>query len=301
MKTRITATSRPYWTGFIKLSMLTIGVKLFNAVTEGDKVRFHQIHQPSGERVRQQLIVPGIGAVERTDIVKGYEYEKGHYVTVDPEDLRCLRLETADAINIVEFVDELDPIWVEKPYYMMPDGGAAEEAYNVLAVALRDSGKIAIGQLVVGGREQIMALRGSDRGVFASQLRYADEVKNAADFYDDSLPTADPSSVDLMQRLIARSAGAEAFSPERYVDRYAVAVRDLIKARLEGTPLPNRPAAAPATNLMDALKASLADEATPAKPATKRAATGQRNMLLPIAGGASANAKPRTVNRKKAS
>ena len=118
------APARPYWTGFLKLSLVTIAVRLYTATTERDKVRFHQIHEPTGERVKQQLVVPGHGPVERDEIVKGYEYEKGHYVTVDPDDIKRLRLETTDTIDIVEFVDDIDPIYFDTPYYLVPDGSA---------------------------------------------------------------------------------------------------------------------------------------------------------------------------------
>src|SRR5947208_14756537 len=105
------APARLYCTVYLKLSLVTIAVRLYTATSERERVRFHQIHEPSGERVRQQLVVPGLGPVERDDIVKGFEYEKGHYVTVDPEDLKRLRLETTDTIDITEFVESVDPIY----------------------------------------------------------------------------------------------------------------------------------------------------------------------------------------------
>ena len=153
------APARPYWTGYLKLSLVTIGVRLYTATSERDRIRFNQIHGPSGERVRQQLVVPGLGPVERDDIVKGYEYEKGRYVTVDPEDLKRLRLETTDTIDIVEFVDAVEPIYFDSPYYLVPDGKVAEEGYRVIREALRDTGKIAIGQVVVGGQERSHSVR----------------------------------------------------------------------------------------------------------------------------------------------
>src|SRR5262249_19962496 len=143
----------------------------------------HQIHEPSGERVRQQLIVPGIGPVEREDIVKGYEYEKGRYVTVDPDDLKRLRLETTDTIDIVEFVDDIDPIYFDTPYYLVPDGGVAEEGYRVIREALRDSGKIAVGQLVINGQERVIAIRPLDTGLLGNSLRYQDEIRQPEDYF----------------------------------------------------------------------------------------------------------------------
>src|SRR5437764_452682 len=146
------AAARPYWTGFLKLSLVTIAVRLYTATTVKERIRFHMIHEPTGERVRQQLVVPGTGPVERDEVVKGHAYEKGHYGTVGPAGLKRLRLETTDAIDITEFVDDVDPIYFDAPYYLVPDGSVAEEGYRVIREALRDTGKIAIGQVVVGGQ-----------------------------------------------------------------------------------------------------------------------------------------------------
>src|SRR5437870_5553162 len=178
------APARPYWTGFLKLSLVTIAVRLYNAATERDKVRFHQIHEPSGERVRQQLVVPGIGPVEREDIVKGYEYEKGRYVTVDPDDVKRLRLETTDTIDITEFVEQIDPIYFDAPYYLVPDGSVAEEGYRVIREALAQSGKIAVGQVVINGHERIIAIRPLGAGLLGNALRYQDEIRKPEDFFD---------------------------------------------------------------------------------------------------------------------
>jgi len=177
------AAARPYWTGFLKLSLVTIAVRLYTAATERERIRFHQIHEPSGERVRQQLIVPGIGPVERDEIVKGFEYQKGHYVTVDPDDLKRLRLETTDTIDITEFVDNVDPIYFDSPYYLVPDGSVAEEGYRVIGEALRKTGKIAIGQVVIGGQERIVAMQPCDKGLLANSLRYEDEIRKPDEFF----------------------------------------------------------------------------------------------------------------------
>src|SRR5689334_15658033 len=141
------AAARPYWTGFLKLSLVTIAVRLYTATTEKERIRFHMIHEPSGERVRTQTVVPGIGPVDRDEIVKGYEYEKNRYVTVDPKDLEKLRLETTDTIDISEFVEDggVDPIFLDSPYYLVPDGSVAEAGYRVLREALRRTGKVALG------------------------------------------------------------------------------------------------------------------------------------------------------------
>src|ERR1700724_3708306 len=159
------AAARPYWTGLLKLSRGTLAVPLYPATTERERIRFHMIHDPTGERVRQQLVVPGTGPVERDEVVKGYEYQKGHYVTVEPDDLKRLRLATTDTIDITEFVDDVDPIYFDAPYYLVPDGSVAEEGYRVIREALREAGKIAVGQVVINGQERIIALRPLGNGL----------------------------------------------------------------------------------------------------------------------------------------
>ncbi len=197
--------ARPYWTGYLKLSLVTIAVRLYTATSERERVRFHQIHEPSGERVRQQLVVPGIGPVERDDIVKGFEYEKGHYVTVDPEDLKRLRLETTDTIDIVEFVDAVDPIYFDAPYYLVPDGNVAEEGYRVIREALRQSGKIAVGQVVVNGQERIIAIRPLGTGLLGNALRYQDEIRKPEDFFGAiAADGVDDDQLAIMDQIIAR-------------------------------------------------------------------------------------------------
>src|SRR6266699_5922207 len=199
------APARPYWTGYLKLSLVTIAVRLYTATTERERVRFHQIREPSGERVRQQLIVPGIGPVERDEIVKGYEYEKGRYVTVEPDDLKRLRLETTDTIDITEFVDDVDPIYFDAPYYLVPDGSVAEEGYRVIREALRESGKIAVGQVVINGQERIIAIRPLKTGLLANSLRYEDEIRKPEDFFGTIAADAvDEDQLAIMEQIIAR-------------------------------------------------------------------------------------------------
>src|SRR5579872_1097568 len=213
------AAARPYWTGFLKLSLVTIGVRLYTATTERDRIRFHQIHEPSGERVRQQLTVPGIGPVEREDIVKGYEYEKGRYVTVDPDDLKRLRLETTDTIDIIEFVDDIDPIYFDSPYYLVPDGSVAEEGYRVIREALRESGKIAVGQLVINGQERVVAIRPLGTGLFANSLRYQDEIRQSEDYFRSIAEGGvDEDQLAIMEQIIARKS--RDFDPSQFHDHY---------------------------------------------------------------------------------
>ena len=227
------AAARPYWTGYLKLSLVTIGVRLYTATTERERVRFHQIHEPSGERVRQQLVVPGIGPVERDDIVKGYEYEKGRYVTVDPDDVKRLRLETTDTIDITEFVEAIDPIYFDAPYYLVPDGSVAEEGYRVIREALNESGKIAVGQVVINGQERIIAIRPLGTGLLGNSLRYPDEIRKPEDYFRSiAADSADEDQLAIMDQIIQRKS--RKFEPDKFVDHYQTALRELIAQKLKG-------------------------------------------------------------------
>ncbi len=309
------AAARPYWTGFLKLSLVTVSVRLYTAVTERDRIRFHQIHEPSGERVRQQLVVPGIGPVERDDIVKGFEYQKGHYITVDPDDIKRLRLETTDTIDIVQFADTIDPIYFDTPYYLVPDGSVAEEGYGVIREALEATGKTAVGRVVINGQERVVAIRPLGTGLLGNSLRYKDEIRKPEDFFG-TIPAgeADEDQLAIMEQIITRKT--KAFDAGEFVDRYQTALRELIDEKLAGKVPAAEPERRPAQiiNLMDALKRSLAEEdaapavssrrsgrqaaeATAAEPAREKAAaasprsrkaepqSGQRNLLLPVEGG----------------
>jgi DNA end-binding protein Ku len=322
------APARPYWTGHLKLSLVTIAVRLYTATSERDRVRFHQIHEPSGERVRQQLVVPGIGPVERDEIVKGFEYKKGHYVTIDPEDLKALRLETTDTIDIVEFVDSVDPIYFDAPYYLVPDGSVAEAGYRVIREALAQTGKIAVGQVVINGQERIIAIRPLGTGLLGNALRYEDEIRKPGDFFGSiAADGVDEDELAMMDQIIARKT--RPFDPGKFVDHYQTALRELIDEKLAGKLPEKAPERRPAQviNLMDALKRSLADEVktretaarrtakqpaaaaeAPAQPASRGRKTAapsrQRSLLLPVEGGRgkgadAAKVEPPAAKRRK--
>jgi DNA end-binding protein Ku len=267
--------------------------------------------------------VPGTGPVERDEVVKGYEYEKGHYVTVEPDDLKRLRLETTDTIDITEFVDDVDPIYFDAPYYLVPDGSVAEEGYRVIREALREAGKIAIGQVVVGGQERIVAIRPLNSGLLANSLRYEDEIRKPDEFFNTiAADAADEDELAIMEQIIKRKT--RPFDPGKFVDHYQAAVRELIDKKLEGKLPDKAPERKPAQviNLMDALKRSLAQEEKSGGAAPRRAAgraepepakakpaargkkpavqSGQRNLLLPVEGGRSRAAPGRTAREAPA-
>lgn len=226
--------ARPYWTGAIRLSLVVLPVEIFSAVDPAGAVSFHQIHKPSGKRVRYQKIAEGEGPIENEDIAKGFEISKDRYVVIDPEDLKKLRLETAKSFSIVQFVDrnEIDAIYFDEPYFVVPDGDAGKEAFAVIREALRASRKVGLGQIVVSGRERIAALQPCGKGMILETLRYDDDLKKAHDFFGgikDIKPDSD--QLALAKQLIAQKSGP--FNPERFKDHYESAVRDLIKRKMK--------------------------------------------------------------------
>src|SRR5438105_4813314 len=220
------AAARSYWTGFLKLSLLTIAVRLHSATTEKERIRFHRIHEPSGERVRYQNVVPGIGPVDNSEIVKGYEYQRGRYVRVEPDDLKTLQLDTTDTIDIAEFVDadDLDPVYFDSPYYLLPDGSLAEDGYRVIRDALRDSGKAAIGQVVINTRERMVAIRPHGKGLLVNALRFPEEVRAADEFF--AAIADEPAAEDelaILEQVITRRT--RKFEPGKFVDHYQAALK----------------------------------------------------------------------------
>jgi len=278
--------ARPYWTGAIRLSLVVLPVEIFSAVDPAGDVHFHQIHKPSGKRVRYQKIVEGEGKVENEDIAKGYEFSKGHYVVIDPEDLKKLRLETAESFNIVRFVDrsEIDSIYFDKPYFVVPDGEAGREAFAVIRDALRATGKVGLGQVAVAGRERLAVLQPCGKGMMLETLRYEDDLKNARNFFSGIKDVkADSDQIDLAKKLIEQKTGP--FEPEKFKDHYESAVRDLIKRKMKGKKIeakePELRRSADVIDLAEALKRSLgkggAEKAPIRRPRAPRRAARRRH------------------------
>lgn len=224
--------ARPAWSGNIRLALVSVPVKIFPATHSGARISFHQVHEPSGKRVRYQKIVPGIGPIDTDEIVKGFELENDQYVLIDPEEIDDLKLEAKKTLDLVQFVSqgEIDPIWFERPYYVTPDGELAEEAYEVLRDALRRSGKLGLGQFIMRGREYIAALKPCGAGLLLETLRFDDEVRESAPYFasiDENRP--DKELLDLAEELIERKTAP--FAPERFEDQYTKALRELIEAK----------------------------------------------------------------------
>ena len=252
---------RAFWTGHLRLSLVNIPVRLYPATTSERSIAFHQIHEPSGKRIRYQKIAPGIGPVENEEIVKGYEYEKGKYVLVDPKEVDELKLESKQTIELVRFVDEgaIDARYFQTPYYLMPDGDLADEGYVLLRRALTETRKIGVGQFILRGHGNIVAIKPFETGLLLEVLRHADAIRPAATLFDE-IPEVkvDQEALDLAKELVTRKAGK--FEPEQFKDEFAAAVWELIQAKLEDRApeiVTEEPGGAKIINIMDALKKSV--------------------------------------------
>ena len=224
--------ARPYWKGQIRLALVSIPVEIYSATRSGATIAFNQIHEPSGKRIKYEKVVPGIGAVDPDDIVKGFQYSKGSYVLLDDEELEAVKLESKKVLELTQFVDssEIDPLYYERPYYVVPADDLAEEAFVVLREALRDSKKVALGQLTLRGREYIVSLKPCGRGILLETLRYADEVHKANSYFREIGDTKpDEDMLDLASMLIDKKTGK--FDASEFHNRYIDALRDLIKQK----------------------------------------------------------------------
>lgn len=275
--------TRAYWSGRLRLALVSIPVEVISAIKGSSRISFNQIHAPSGKRIRYEKVVPGLGPVDADDIVKGYEVEKGKYVLLTDEEINDVRLEAKKSIELVQFVDEdtIDPAFFEQPFFVLPkeEDEDAEEAYVVLREALKRTGKVALGQIVVRGRGSIVAIKPHGRGLMMETLRYADEVKKADTAFED-IPArnADAELVELAEDLIRKKSAA--FHPEKFKDTYTTALRELIEAKLEKRAPKEIEEAPPASNvidLMDALRRSVGREGGKESGKTQqRAPAGQR-------------------------
>ncbi|MGV1684356.1 non-homologous end joining protein Ku [Sphingopyxis sp. NJF-3] len=273
--------ARAYWKGQIRLALVSIPVEIYPATRSGASISFRQIHEPSGKPIRYEKIVPGIGAIDTDDIIKGYETSKGQYVLLEDEEIEAVRLESKRTLELVQFVDagDIDILYYAKPYYVVPADELAEEAYIVLREALRRSKKIGLGQLSVRGQEQLVGLRPCGKGLVLEVLRYADEVNKAANYFRDvGNAKPDPDLLDLAETLIDKKSGK--FDASDYHNHYVDALKRVIakKAKAKGKKVledVEEPAGidrgSNVIDLMAALKASVEGRKKPPAEARRKA------------------------------
>jgi DNA end-binding protein Ku len=252
---------RASWTGFLRLSLVTIPVRLYNAVTSTSRVSLNQLHKNCNLRLRQQMVCPEHGAVGKDEIVKGYQFEKDKYVVIDNADLQKIKLETTKTIELIQFVDanELDLVYLNTPYYVTPEGPVAEESFRIVREAMREANKVGIGQVVMLNREQVIALRVQENGFTLNTLHYAEEVRNAQTYFGEiKNGSVDKSQLSLARQLVNNLTLP--FDPGKFVDHYQNALLEIVKAKIEGSEpvLVQKAEHGKVINLMDALKQSLA-------------------------------------------
>lgn len=276
--------SRPIWKGQLRLSLVSIAVELYTATKANAKPSFRQIHEPSGKPIHYEKVVEGIGPVDKDEIMKGFEYEKGDYILLTDKEIDAVKLETRKTLELTQFVDsqEIDPLYFDKPYYMVPSDDLADDAFVVIRDALRQSNKIGLGQLALRGKEYLVAIKPAGKGLLLETLHYETELRNA-DPYFSGIPArkADPDLLDVATALIDKKTGK--FDAGVFKDHYQSALRDLIARKLKSKgkkvstkeePVENAPTKSNVVDLMSALKSSLeGGKKAAAKPAPRKKAS----------------------------
>jgi DNA end-binding protein Ku len=272
---------RALWKGQLRLSLVSIPIEIFSATKSGARVSFRQIHKPSGKRIRYEKSVPGIGPVKTDDIVKGYEVEDDEYILLDPDELDEIKLETKKTFELVQFVDacEISPLYFDKPYYITASDDLARDAYRVVRDALRDAGKVGLGQVTMRGKEYLAAVKPCGDGLLMETLHYEDELREADDIFtgieDEKV---DKDLLEVATSLIDRKSAP--FDAGAYHDKYAEAMQALLDAKINNKKTPRVRSGDDdgvggdnVVDLMSALKQSLkdADGNKKKKPTTKKA------------------------------
>ena len=265
---------RPTWQGHLKLSLVTCPVALYTATNPSGDVHFNLINPKTNNRIHMITTDPDTGPVERSELVKGYEVEKGRYVLLSEDEIKSVRLESTRTIDIERFVPvaDIDRIYWDHPYYLAPDGKMAQEAFGVIREAMERSGQIALGRIVLSTRERLLALEPRGKGILAYSLRTEDEIRNADDIFG-SISSAKPDAamIAIAEKIIDQQKGP--FDPSQFTDRYETALKALIAEKQKG----HRPVeAAPpeesnVVDLMAALRASLAGKDAGEAPAKTKA------------------------------
>jgi DNA end-binding protein Ku len=281
---------RANWKGFLRLSLVTCPVALYPATSDSEKVSFNQINRNTGHRIKYARVDADTGEeVAAEDIMKGFKVDTDTYVEVTKEELENVALESTRTIDIDEFVqrDEIDPRYIIRPYYLCPDGKVGHDAFAVIRETIREMNRVAIGRVVLTNREHIIALEALDKGLMGTLLRYPYEVRSEAEYFDDIQDVkVTKDMLDLAKHIVDQKAGR--FEPAKFEDQYEDALVELINSKRAGKPVAAkaRPRGENVVDLMDALRQSIGKATSPTKLAkkTRKAAAGQKEMLMPIQG-----------------
>ena len=308
--------ARPYWSGQFQLSLVSFGIQLFPATEAKSEVHFHQLDRKTGQRVKHQNVTGEDTPVEKDEIVKGYEYTKGEYVTVEQEDIDNVRIPSRQTLSVAQFVDRsaLDLKFFEKPYFVTPDGSSQAEAFAVVRKAMQSTAKVAVGKIAFGGREHLIALvapeKDDELGMMAYTMRYAEELRDPSEYFGNIKAVAiDDDQLSLAKELIQRKVSA--FDPAKYTDEYEAALRAMVEAKIKHAPIPRDSPAPKATNvisLMDALRKSVQGEtkatagsAGSSKSPAKPAAPPKKTLDFPAAKPTESARKPKAKTAKSTS
>lgn len=272
---------RAYWKGSLKLSLVTCPVALYPASTSAERTRFHMINTETGNRLKQQMVDSETGdVVEKEQKGRGYEVAKGEYVPIEKEELEAVQLESNHTIDIDNFVprDEIDRRYLDSPYYLVPDGKNGADAFAVIRDAMKDQDRVALARVVLSNRERIVAIEPLGKGLMATTLRYAYEVRDENDFFEDiKTPKISKDMVELAVHILDTKASH--FDAAKFEDEYENALKKLVKQKAAGKTIkaPERVEKSDnVVNLMDALKQSLKGRAAPSRPARASSATPSR-------------------------
>src|SRR5882724_343998 len=274
--------ARPTWKGYLKISLVNIPVKVFPATDAAATLSFNQLHGECQTRIQQKRWCPKCEKeVANTDLVKGFEFEKGRYVVVDEEDIQKVRVESTRVINLEKFTDDtsIDPIYLERPYYLAPDGPVAREAFAVIREGMK--GKAGIGKVALYGREYLVKVQPREQGLIMYTLRHANEIRSmdAIDELTEMPEKVRPEEVKLAKQVMGTFAGD--VDLDTYQDEYQVGLREIIDAKIEGREIVTPEVEAPpkVVNLMEALRKSLDSigaKKKPAAPVTRMPAQTQK-------------------------
>jgi DNA end-binding protein Ku len=274
---------RPTWQGHLKLSLVTCPVALYTAINSGGDVHFNLINPKTNNRIKMITTDPDTGPIERSELVKGYEVSKGEYILLTNEDINSVKLESTKTIEIERFVagDEIDRLYWDTPYFLAPDGKLAQEAFGVIRTAMEKSGQIALGRVVIGTRERILALEPRGKGILAYTIRTDAEVRKPDDIFDGlSDKAADPAMISIAEKIIEQQQGP--FDPSRFVDRYEEALKALIEDKKSGRK-PAKVAEPQDTNVVDLMSALRASLGAKGKAPAKEDAKSKTKAAKPAA------------------
>lgn len=264
---------RAYWKGYLKLSLVSCPVKLYSATSaSAGKISFNLLHKDTLNRVQQKYHDPELGEIDRADLVKGYQFEKDKYVVITADELDAIEIDSSKTIDITGFIDAgaIDPMYLDSPYYLAPDGPVAEETYAVILEAMRRAKKVAIARIVLSGRERLVAIDPMSEGLRLTTLRSAKEVREPSSAFEKLNVKLSKDMLDMAAQIIAQKSMK--FDPQAFEDRYEEALLTLVKSKIAGGEpvITKAPERGNVINLMDALKRSIEQDRRPAAPSISK-------------------------------